>query len=77
MDISVGTYVLGIYRYRRRASLAEDRHFWSAGLGQYACAHRNDGASARWKSPPPNAQVRASAQETQIRAKQIIAGIGW
>lgn len=39
--VSVLAYSLSIYRYRRKASMAEDLYFRSAGLGKYVRASKS------------------------------------
>lgn len=39
LPVAVGTYALAIYRYRKRAAMAEDNYCRAAGLGKYAGNH--------------------------------------
>jgi hypothetical protein len=36
LSVAIGAYVIGVYRYRRRAAKAEEAYFQTAGLGKYA-----------------------------------------
>ena len=42
LPITIGSYVLATYRYRRKAAKAEDDYYQAAGLGIYALKRGSD-----------------------------------